>query len=266
MKVIDSHCHIDWFEDKDLPEIIEDVSEIYAVSISYESSLRVLNIANKFPNIKVALGIHPEYFEYYGEFEQIKKLIIHNRNKLYAIGEVGLPYFSILEKNQEEKNHFYNIGLELLEKFIILAKEINLPLVLHATQITSKDALKLLKKYNIKNALFHWLYCDIKTAKEIFDSNFFVSVSIDIVYNKEYIEFVKTIPLKNLLIESDSPWKYDDNSSKPKDVYKVLEKLSIIHEISVSELNDICNRNMDFFLKMNLITESEIIVVQNLNL
>ena len=34
MKIIDSHCHIDWFEAKDLPEIIEDVSEIYAVSIS----------------------------------------------------------------------------------------------------------------------------------------------------------------------------------------------------------------------------------------
>ena len=266
MKIIDSHCHIDWFKNIDLPKIIEDVSEIYAVSISYESSLKVLDIASKYSTVKVALGIHPEYFEYYEEFEQIRKLIIKNRDKLYAIGEVGLPYFSILEKNIEEKEQLYNKGLELLEKFILLAKELNLPLVLHATQSTSKDALKLLKKYNIKNVLFHWLHCDIKTAKEIFNSNFFASVSVDIIHNREYLEFIATIPLKNLLIESDSPWKYDDNSSKPKDVYKVLEKLSVIHGISINELNDICNRNMELFLKMNLITESEIIVVQNLNL
>jgi len=249
MKIIDSHCHIDWFKNIDLPKIIEDVSEIYAVSISYESSLKVLDIASKYFTVKVALGIHPEYFEYYEEFEQIKKLIIQNRDKLYAIGEVGLPYFSILEKDMEEKEQLYNKGLELLEKFILLAKELNLPLVLHATQNTSKDALKLLKKYNIKNTLFHWLNCDIKTSKEIFNSNFFASVSVDIIYNNEYLDFAKTIPLKNLLIESDSPWKYDDNNSNPKDVYKVLEKLSDIHNISVNELNDICNKNMEKWLK-----------------
>ena len=80
------------------------------------------------------------------------------------------------------------------------------------------------------------------------------------------MEFVKKIPLNNLLIESDSPWKYDDNYSKPKDVYKILKQLSIIHNISTETLNNICNKNMEFFLKKNLISESEIIVVQNLNL
>ena len=104
--------------------------------------------------MKVALWIHPEYFEYYDEFEQIRKLIIKNRDKLYAIGEVGLPYFSILEKNIEEKEQLYNKGLELLEKFILLAKELNLPLVLHATQSTSKDALKLLKNIILKMSYF----------------------------------------------------------------------------------------------------------------
>ena len=266
MKIIDAHCHIDWFKNTDLPKIISDVSEVYAVSTSYNSSLKVLKISRTFPTVKVALGIHPEYFEYYDEFEKVKELIIENRNNIYAIGEVGLPDFSILEKSSKERYYLYNKGLKLLEKFIILAKELNLPLVLHATQTSSKDALILLKKYNVKKALFHWLHCDMKTAEDIFNSNFFVSVSIDILYNTEYLEFVKKIPLNNLLIESDSPWKYDDNYSKPKDVYKILKQLSIIHNISTETLNNICNKNMEFFLKKNLISESEIIVVQNLNL
>ena len=84
MKIIDSHCHIDWFKNIDLPKIIEDVSEIYAVSISYESSLKVLDIASKYSTVKVALGIHPEYFEYYEEFEQIRKKAI-KEGKQYSL-------------------------------------------------------------------------------------------------------------------------------------------------------------------------------------
>ena len=57
MKIIDSHCHIDWFEAKDLPEIIEDVSEIYAVSISYESSLKVLAM------FQLAVGLHNHHLK-----------------------------------------------------------------------------------------------------------------------------------------------------------------------------------------------------------
>ncbi len=249
MKLIDSHCHIDWFENEELTEVISDVSEIYAVSISYDSSLRVLNINKNYPNVRIALGIHPEYFEFYDEFGKVKELIKENRKKLYAIGEVGLPYFSILEKPLKEKQILYDKGLGLLEKFIVLAVELNLPLVLHATQTTSKDALNLLKKYKIKKSLFHWLHCDNETATEIFNSNFFVSVSLDLLYNTEYLEFIKKIPLNNLLIESDSPWKYDDNKSKPKDILKVLEKLSLIHGISIELLNDICNKNLEVFSK-----------------
>lgn len=249
MKLIDAHCHIDWFEDEELIEVISDVSEIYSVSISYNSALRVLDINKIYPNVKVALGIHPEYFEYYDDFEKVKELIKENRESLYAIGEVGLPYFSILEKPMKEKQFLYNKGLALLENFIILAKELNLPLVLHATQSTSRDAFILLKKYNIKKALFHWLHCDKETAKEIYNFNFFVSVSLELLYNIEYLDFVKTIPLNNLLIESDSPWKYDDNKSKPKDIFKILERLSLIHGISIELLSDICNKNLAVFSK-----------------
>lgn len=250
MKYIDTHCHIDLFDEKEIDKIVEDVDIIYAVSMSYESSLKVLNISEKYSNVKASLGIHPEYFEFYKDFPSVKELIINNREKIFGIGEVGLPYFSLTDENLENKTKLYNQGLILLENFIILAKELSLPIILHATQTTAIDAYNLLKKHKITNALFHWLNCDSNTAKQIFDSNYFVSASIDILYDKEYLKFVENIPLKNLLIESDSPWKYDDNNSSPKDIKKISSLLSKIHHLDESNFLEILYKNLDIFLKV----------------
>lgn len=249
MKYIDAHCHIDFFTDAEIEGLVNEVDEIYGVAISYESSLKLLKISEKFDNIKISLGIHPEYFEHYHEFSKVKELIIENKEKLYAIGEVGLPFFSLLDKSESEKRRLYNEGLFLLEEFIILAKQLDLPLVLHATQTTARDALVLLKKYEMKRVLFHWLNCDIQTAKEIFSLGYFASASLDIIYNKEYFEFVKCIPIKNLLIESDSPWKYDDTNSRPNDIKKISKILSPVFELEESLFLEQLYKNLDFFLK-----------------
>lgn len=253
LKYIDSHCHIDFFSNEEIEEISKEVHTIYGASISFESSLRVLEISKKFENIKASLGIHPEYFEYYHEYEKIKNLIIENRNSIYAVGEVGLPYFSIFDKNPSEKTKLHEKGLTLLENFIILAKELDLPLVLHATQSTAIDAYNLLKKYEIKKALFHWLHCDLETSKKIFESGYFASVSLDIQYNSEYLEFVKHIPIKNLLIESDSPWKYDDNNSRPKDIEKTSKVISKLLGYNETEFLEILSKNIDNFTKITVL-------------
>lgn len=249
MKVYDIHCHIDWFTEEELSQVADDVDKIYGASISYDSAIRVLAISKKHHNIKAAIGIHPEYFKYYDEFPRIKELIINNKNKIYAIGEIGLPYFSLLDKNQTEKDFLYNKALILFENFLILAKELDLPVVLHATQSTSIYAYNLLQKHNIKNVLFHWLHCDFETAKKIFDAGYFASASVDILYNKPYLEFVKKIPLENLLLESDSPWEYDDTRSRPKDILKVLEVISKEKDIPKIELSLIFKKNTEIFTR-----------------
>lgn len=248
MKIIDVHCHIDWFSCEDLDIIAHEVDEIYAVSTGYKSALKLLSISDKYPNIKIAMGIHPEYFENYDDFFNLRELIISNRNKLYAIGEVGLAYFSLIDKSAEEQKELYAQSIDLLEKFILLAKDLNLPLVLHATESSSIDAYNLLKKHNIKKALFHWLNCDKETAKKIFKAGYFASVSLDILYNSRYFNFVKDIPLKNILIESDSPWKYDDNYSRPKDIINVIELVAKSKNMSINTFIKIINKNLLNFL------------------
>lgn len=246
MKYIDAHCHIDWFSDEEVDIISKELDLMYAVGISFSSSLRVININRKYENIKAAIGIHPEYFEYYKDFEDIKKLIYENKDKIYAIGEVGLPYFSLLDKEMTEKKELYNEGFLLLEKFVTIAKDLDLPLVLHCTQSTSIDAYRLLKKYGIKKALFHWLNCDYETAKLIFEEGYYASVSLDILHDSDYLEFVKRIPIKNLLLESDSPWEYLPNiKSSPKDIRNTSKLLSKQYKMNEKDFLFCINNNIN---------------------
>ena len=160
MKIIDSHCHIDWFKNIDLPKIIEDVSEIYAVSISYESSLKVLDIASKYSTVKVALGIHPEYFEYYEEFEQIRKLIIKNRDKLPILcGGSGLYVESVLRgyslvnvpENKELRSKYADYSLQALTQILESYKTLH-----NKTDVdTAQRAIRAIEIVLVVRRIFH---------------------------------------------------------------------------------------------------------------
>ena len=149
---MDTHCHLDQYDEKQLKEILSDsrkVDRIIGASINKSSGERLLKMKLKYPQISVCLGIHPEYPEYYHEFEEVKKLIIENKDLITGIGEIGLPYYNLRKLNSKGQSNLKKAAEEMYIRFLDLAEEINFPVVLHAIEETATFALQELKKRKI---------------------------------------------------------------------------------------------------------------------
>ena len=143
-KLIDCHAHL-IFENINPELIIKDMDSdnlcgIISVATNSIDIVNVLDLAVKNEHIFAALGFHPEYANDITK-ENFDLLIELAKNqKVVAIGECGLDYHYSSENKQKQ--------IEIFEKQIIIAKQLNKPLMVHIRD-AEQDALKLLKKYII---------------------------------------------------------------------------------------------------------------------
>lgn len=237
MKYIDVHCHIDQYSNEEVEKILaDDKVKVIGAAMNKESGDMLLNLKEKYVTLDICLGIHPEYPKFFTEFESVKKQIIDNKSKIVAIGEIGLPYYSLLELSKLERQKYKEAGEELLIKFLDLAEELNLPIVLHAIFDTAEFAFSQVQARKIKNVLFHWFEGELSTLKKIVESGYYISISPDVMFNEEYAEFVEEIPIENMVLESDGPWEYNGEKGKPIMVCDTLKYLSKKRNIPVEKL------------------------------
>ncbi len=246
MRYMDVHCHLDQYKDNELIRILNTENNdmrITGAAINANSAKKLLQIISAYPRILVCLGIHPEYPEYYDEFEEVKKMIINNKEKIKGIGEIGLPYYYLRQLNKNSADIVKAAGKELLIKFLDLAEDTGLPVVLHAIEETAECALEELKKRDISKVLFHWFEGELNLMEEIIKKEYYISVTPDIIHNRKYADFVSCIPLNNLVVESDGPWKYENVTGVPRMVIDVVGYLSCQRKIPESELSEIIYEN-----------------------
>lgn len=95
----DTHAHLDFPDfEADLPEVVAraeaaGVTRIVTIGTTLEGSLRAVRIAERFPSVYAAVGVHPGHVdESPGEIrDALRRLAAHP--KVVAIGETGLDFF-----------------------------------------------------------------------------------------------------------------------------------------------------------------------------
>ena len=153
-KIIDSHAHYDdesFDEDRDivLNEIKENgVIQVLNCAASYESLKTTDNLTKKYDFIYGALGIHPENADEMKEdtLEEIKEYIKNNK-KIVAIGEIGLDYYW-------DENPPKEVQKEVFRKHMNLAKELNMPVVIHDRE-AHQDTLEIIKEFPEVTGVVH---------------------------------------------------------------------------------------------------------------
>ena len=86
-------------------------------------------------------------------------------------------------------------------------------------------------------------------AKKLVDLNCFISVSGIITFNNstELVDTISTIPLNNLLVETDSPYlspiPFRGKKNEPSYIVETVKKLSVIKEVSVDEIMEVTTKN-----------------------
>ena len=206
MQLFDSHAHLD--DDKfnaDLKETAEkiaasDVSLLVDVGSNIKTSEKAIKIAEQYPFVYAAVGIHPcDAFETDEEqnMQHLRELAAHE--KVVAIGETGLDYYWDDVDRETQKRGFI--------RQIALANELKLPLIVH-NRDAHADTLSILKEYKPESAIIHCFSGSAEMAKELSKMGYYISFSGSVTFKnaRQLPEAVKAVPLNRLLVETDSPY------------------------------------------------------------
>ncbi|MEM5827909.1 MAG: TatD family hydrolase [Candidatus Aenigmatarchaeota archaeon] len=238
-KYFDIHCHAYEYSEKDIENFIENKILIFSVSEDFESIQKNIEISKKF-NIPFFIGIHP-WNSHKVSKSEIKKLeeIAKNYNCI-GIGEIGLDkvFFSKTLETQKE------IFIEQLK----IAKEFDLPINIHSLG-TLKEVLDLVIKFDIKNANFHWIKYS-KYVEEIKNLGYFCSFNINVRYEENHRKCLEVLDLKNILTESDGPYKYKNLEMKSLDVIEVIKEISNFYNVGENKILKQIKRNTKRFIKL----------------
>ena len=246
--MIDTHTHLylDHFKD-DIDDVIQralsvGVEKFYLPSISSKYNESMHDFESKFPNrVFCMIGLHPCYVDknFEREIEFVKEQIKSNKYK--AIGEIGIDLF-------HEKKYFKQ-QIIAFEEQIKLALDYDLPIVIHSRE-SFDEIFEVLKKYKSDRlrGIFHCFTGNEDQAKKIIDLNFFLGIGGVVTFkNGKISEFLSSIPLNRIVLETDSPYlapvPYRGKRNESSYLSIIASKLSEIYNLDVSEISRITQQN-----------------------
>ncbi len=202
--IFDSHAH---YTDKafndDRENMLGSLKEsgicgIINCGADIESSVFSVELANKYDFIFAACGIHPEEADEVPEnyIDTLRSLA--KNEKCIAIGEIGLDYYWRQDTKEKQK--------ELFENLILLAKELDLPIIVHDREAHG-DTLEILKKHKPKGVL-HCFSGSPETAEEILKLGMYIGLGGALTFKnaRKAVEVAEMLPLDRLLLETDCPY------------------------------------------------------------
>ncbi len=245
--LIDTHVHFDRLPEDEAEAIIRrardaGVRRVFAVAMGEASCHSLLRWKERYPDfLEIAFGVHPEVEAGAGETERVLRLIRRHRGVIRAVGEVGLPHYSLPEGKRLVPPPS---AVKRLESFLEVARELDLPVSLHAVHAMAAPALRLLKKHRVRRAVFHWLKAPFDVVDAIVEAGYLVSVTPDVSVRERDRDLVRRVPLSSLVLETDAPWEYEKGRpSEPAWVRRVAEEVARIKGCSLDEVGRVTTRN-----------------------
>ncbi len=251
--MFDSHAHVMFPTlDADRSDIIEraraaGLSGWLEVGVDMDQSRRAVTLASEQQGVFATVGVHPDDIVGLSEEDwgEIEKLADHPT--VVAVGEVGLDFYR--EGKIEEQ-------LPVLQRFISLANQKNLPIVFHVRDGKEKDAheelLKLLESYPVgecPRGVIHTYSGNVIQAERYLKLGLYLSFSGVATFKNagELLEVVMKTPLDRILIETDSPFlapePYRGKRNEPAYVKLVAEKLANVKGVSFNEIENRTDQN-----------------------
>ncbi len=252
MGLFDSHSHLnDEKFDEDREEQIKKIREsgvlnFITAGYSVESSKKALEIAKKYDFIYTTAGVSPNDIpqteeELWKQLAEIEKIVEKNKEKICAIGEIGLDYYWNTDNKELQKKAF-------IEQ-IKIANKYNLPIVIH-TREAVMDTLQILKENKVtKTGVFHCCPQNRELIKEGLKLGFYISFAGPITFknSKNAEEMINLVPNDRILIETDSPYLAPEpvrgTRNTPANVKYIAQKIADVKGLTLEEVEKITFEN-----------------------
>ncbi|MFA5770171.1 MAG: TatD family hydrolase [Patescibacteria group bacterium] len=296
--MFDTHCHLNFGAfDGRVGDVINEakragVNQIVIPGTDIPTSEKAVAIAEKFEGIYAAVGIHPHHvFEIYAtpprgplaipqkqksslgvipaeagiqaNLIQLEKLLSHP--KVVAIGEVGIDrhiYQKTKYPDYKIAEEFVELQKIFLKEQIKLAIKYDKSLILHNRE-AKVDMLEVLNNIWDKKlegrSVFHCCEPDPEVLKFAQEHKMFIGIDGDITYYKEKQEWIKTVPLEMLVLETDSPFlmprllsgeRSDIRYNEPKNIPLISEFVADLKGISINQLIDTTTKNAEILFRL----------------
>lgn len=230
MILYDMHCHLDLMPRmKDIiEESLEEKIVIVAVTTTPKAFKQEIKYCNKNPNIKVALGLHPQLVkERYDELS----IVIKNIHNAKYIGEIGLDF----------NNHYYASKEKQIEVFTEIIKtcsELGGKLISIHSVKSAEYVLNILEKFKTSNnnhCILHWFTGSKKQFIKAVELGCYFSVNKKMINTENGRNLIKMIPKDKLLVETDAPFIQEVRFCR--DIYKELhETINSISKLREEDL------------------------------
>jgi len=203
--VIDTHVHLDHPDfERDREAVLEraraaGVRAVVTLGTDRESSERAVALAERFPGVYAAVGIHPSraHAVQPGDWEVVVRLAEHPR--VVALGECGLDYERAQAAPERQQ--------DVLRWHVRLSRRLGKPLVVH-NRSAHHDLLRVLEEEGAWRVVMHMFTGPAPYAEACAARGYWVSVGGPVTYPKaeEVRRAVRAIPEHLLLVETDSPF------------------------------------------------------------
>lgn len=260
----DTHCHLDIaaFE-QDRDEVIdrsrqEEVSFILNPGIDLESSRLAIQLAEKYPEVYAAVGVHPNDADSWkvDTYNCLNDMVSHP--KVVAIGEIGLDYY--WDKTPRI------LQMDLLRQQLELASRHEVPVILHCRDRNPQEPVALIDLLSVLNewseqlkvnssqlvgrmGVLHSYSGDVHEAQRAIEFGFFIGFTGPVTFRKATMlhQVVRDIPVERILIETDSPYltphPYRGQRNEPARVRFVADRVAELKNMSPGQLREVTFNN-----------------------
>jgi len=205
--IVDTHCHLDFKDfDADRDQVIDrarkaGVARVVNIGSSVAGSRRSVELAKQYECVYASIGVHPHEAASVTDavISGLESLAKDNR-KVVAIGEVGLDYYRNLSPKEAQVKAF--------ERFIGLANNLELPMVIHSREAES-DLLAILKGCGRRlKGVMHCFSGDGRFLSECLALGLHVSFTCNLTFKSaaRLRETAARVPAERLLLETDAPF------------------------------------------------------------
>ncbi len=216
--IIDTHAHLNFPEfDDDREELIKRLVEgnyqIINVGTNKESSQKGISLSRD--GLYATVGLHPLEIEDSFDYDYYKNLA--QKDGVVAIGEIGLDYW-YKPKGKARREEYKKKQKEIFEKQLDLAKEINLPIIVHCRNAFD-DLIEILSKKNIRGVV----HCFTGTKEDIdklLELGYYFGIN-GIIFKINLEESIKAIPLERILLETDCPYLSPPNFEERNNPFSI---------------------------------------------
>jgi len=245
---IDIHCHLDMIDkdEKEIRKIIENADKknvlIITQGVSIQSNRKALELVEKHGNVKCALGLYPIDAINLNEKEINNeiKFIENNKEKIIAIGEVGLDFKE--EENEDKRKK----QIETFRKFIKLSIKLNKPIIVHSRKAEA-ECIQLLEKENAKKVVMHCFNGNFNLVEKIVKNGWYLTIPTNVTRNEHFQKIIEKTPINQLFCETDSPYLHPNKEwpNVPANVIVSYEKIAQIKGMKLKDAERAIEANFD---------------------